>query len=71
MGIEQVLADRSPDGRGYSTQFAQFATTEAVIQQALPNDPASAAAVNVFMARYRTEHDRVERENPTPVMMPM
>ena len=68
---QQVLADRSPDGWAYSTRFAQFATTEAVVRQALPNDPASAAAVNAFMARYRAEHDRVERENPTPVMMPM
>ncbi len=57
---KQVLADHSPDGWAYSIQFAQFSfITEAMVRQALPSDPVSAAAVIFFIARYNTERQTV------------
>jgi hypothetical protein len=66
----QVLTDTSADGWAYSKQFAQFGSiTEAMVQKALPADPASAGAAAGFMGRYRSERARVVASNP-PIMMP-
>ena len=66
----QVLTDASPDGWAYSKQFAQFGSiTEAMVQKALPSDPASAGAVAAFLGRYRAERSKVQRATP-PIMMP-
>jgi Domain of unknown function (DUF4157) len=66
----QVLTDVSADGWAYSKQFAQFGSiTEAMVQKALPADPASAGAVAGFLGRYRTERAKVVASTP-PIMMP-
>jgi hypothetical protein len=68
---QQVLTDASPDGWAYSTQFAQFSSiNEAQVRQALPADPAAAAAVNAFLGRYRAERQRVQLRYPTPMPFP-
>jgi Domain of unknown function (DUF4157) len=62
---QQILADRSADGWAYSVQLAQFGfVTEALVTQALPDDPQSRAAVGAFLARFRAERARVERATP-------
>jgi hypothetical protein len=64
----EVLADSSPDGWAYSYAFAQFSfITEAQVRAALPTDPASAAAVNAFVARWQAESQRVQMMYPTPM----
>ena len=69
-GPNQVLTDASADGWAYSKQFAQFGSiTEAMVQKALPADPASAGAVGAFLGRYRTERAKVVASTP-PIMMP-
>jgi Domain of unknown function (DUF4157) len=61
-----VLSDRSPDGWAYSIQFAQFSfIDEATVRKALPTDPASAAAVDAFIARYKKERERVYMSTPS------
>jgi hypothetical protein len=66
----QVLTDVSADGWAYSKQFAQFSSiTEAMVQKALPGDPASAGAVSAFLGRYRAERGKVVNSTP-PIMMP-
>jgi hypothetical protein len=58
---QQVLADRSPDGWAYSTQFAQFGfITEEVVAQALPEEPAFQAAVRAFLARFAAAQARLQ-----------
>ena len=65
-----VLSDRSADGWAYSTQFAQFGfITEAIVRRALPSDPAQAAAVTAFVARFKAVQTRVMLQNPTPMMI--
>ena len=57
----QVLLDRSPDGWAYSKQFTQWVSiTEAMVRQALPNEPEHTGEVSVFLARYRAERKAVE-----------
>jgi hypothetical protein len=66
----QVLTDVSADGWAYSKQFAQFGfITEAMVQEALPADPASTGAVAAFLGRYRIERAKVVASTP-PVTMP-
>jgi hypothetical protein len=61
-----VLSDRSADGWAYSIQFAQFSfIDEATVRGALPSDPASAAAVDAFIARYKKERERVDMRTPS------
>ncbi len=66
---QQVLTDLSPDGWAYSVQFGQFGfTTEAMVRQALPSDPAAASAVAAFVARFKAEQDRVQKQYPVNPM---
>ncbi len=59
---QQVLTDHSPDGWAYSAQFGQFSIAETTVRQALPTDPASAGAVNAFVARYLVEYNRAQAQ---------
>jgi hypothetical protein len=69
---QQVLLDSSPDGWSYSIQFAQFRfITEAMVQQALPSDPANASACSAFLTRYKAERNRVELKYPTQSPIPL
>ncbi|MCW6006159.1 DUF4157 domain-containing protein [Micromonospora sp. CPCC 205371] len=62
---EQVLADRSPDGWAYSTQFAQFSfITDDLIKTALPTEPARQAAVKAFLERVAAERAKVPAYDP-------
>jgi hypothetical protein len=56
-----IVADKSADGWAYSIQFAQFCfvISEAVVKTALPSDLLFAKAIQRFLARYKTECDRV------------
>jgi hypothetical protein len=65
-----VLQDRSPDGWAYSTSFAQFGfIDEATVKAALPSDPALAAPVAAFVARFNAEQTRVNMRYPTGMMV--
>jgi hypothetical protein len=64
---QQVLADRSPDGWAYSTQFAQLDfITAAMVAQALPAEPAQQAAVRAFLERFAAARARL----PQGVLVP-
>jgi hypothetical protein len=65
-----VVQDKSADGWAYSIQFAQFSfITEAEVRMAMPSDPALAALVSAFMARWKKEKDRIYMTTPDPMFM--
>ena len=65
----ELLADASPDGWSYSIELAHWTpfVTDTAVRAALPSDPASAAAVTAFIARFKAESARYQAAYPMPV----